>query len=124
MSFNNIFQELDVLTKSTPPNFKFINADEKNRNWSFTFSPENPPYNGGFFHLSVLLPKEYPYRVRRPSNCVYYLFQPPSVNFMTKILHPNVDASGAVHIPGLRADDWKPTLRVYTSKQILLVFLM
>ena len=40
--------------------------------------PENTPYDGGIFRLSVSLPERYP-------------FEPPAVRFSTKVFHPNID---------------------------------
>ncbi|CAD5212233.1 unnamed protein product [Bursaphelenchus okinawaensis] len=91
--------ELNWAKKNTLPMFKLITVDEKNRNWSFLFTPDQPPYNNGGFRLSVLLPVNYP-------------FKPPSVNFLTKIMHPCVDEAGNVSIPGFKSEEWKPTLRI------------
>ncbi|CAD5216343.1 unnamed protein product [Bursaphelenchus xylophilus] len=91
--------ELLWMTKNSVPMFKFLSADDKNRNWSFCFNPELPPFNSGSFRLSVLLPFNYP-------------FKPPSINFMTKIMHPNVDEAGNMSIPGLKSEEWKPTMTI------------
>ena len=45
--------------------------------------PEDTPYAGGVFKLDVAVPEEYP-------------IQPPSVRFVTRVYHPNIDADGRI----------------------------
>lgn len=45
--------------------------------------PEDTPYFGGIFHVSLTLPSQYPFR-------------PPDARFLTRIYHPNIDASGRI----------------------------
>jgi len=58
-------------------------------------------YKGGKYKLEVALPKEYP-------------FKPPTVNFKTKIWHPNVsnDDKGSMCLGMLRSDEWKPPNKI------------
>ena len=58
--------------------------------------PANTPYTGGEFHISVKLPFEYPNKA-------------PTVRFLTKIYHVNIDENG-VPCPGQFAlDVWTPS---------------
>lgn len=63
----------------------------------------NPPPlpQGGTFILHLLLPPDYP-------------FKPPTLNFRTKIYHPNVtnDDKGSMCLGMLRADEWKPSSKI------------
>ena len=56
---------------------------------------------GGIFHLHLTLPSEYP-------------FKPPTLNFTTKIYHPNVsnDDKGSMCLGILRAENWKPSCKI------------
>ena len=60
--------------------------------------PEDSPYQGGVFFLSIHFPNDYP-------------FKPPKVTFQTKIYHPNVNSNGAICLDVLK-DQWSPALTV------------
>lgn len=62
------------------------------------------PYEGGVFRLHVSIPNEYP-------------FKPPSVQFKTKIYHPNIDNEGRICLDTLNMPpkgSWKPALNIRT----------
>jgi ubiquitin-protein ligase len=60
---------------------------------------ENEPYNKGAFRINVDFPTDYP-------------FKPPSITFVTKIYHPNVDESGKICLGIIRTENWKPATRI------------
>ena len=60
--------------------------------------PENSPYEGGTFNLSIEFPKDYP-------------FKPPKVEFTTKVYHPNVKSTGTICLDILK-DAWSPDISV------------
>ena len=60
--------------------------------------PENSPYEGGTFNLSIEFPKDYP-------------FKPPKVEFTTKVYHPNVKSTGTICLDILK-DQWSPDISV------------
>lgn len=65
--------------------------------------PADSPYQGGIFQLEIHFPVDYP-------------FKPPKVRFLTKIYHPNVNASGGICVDILK-DQWSPGLTI--SKVLL-----
>ena len=54
-----------------------------------------------------------------------YPFKPPSLNFQTKIYHPNVsnDDKGSMCLGMLKSDEWKPSSRIagvlHTARNLL-----
>jgi ubiquitin-protein ligase len=62
--------------------------------------PEGTPYQGGIFHIRINIPDRYP-------------FKPPDIWFVTKILHPNIDAHGAICMDvlyGGKGGFWSPIM--------------
>ncbi|KAJ8947879.1 hypothetical protein NQ318_010025 [Aromia moschata] len=64
--------------------------------------PDDTPYKNGVFTLEVLVPERYP-------------FVPPSIKFITKVYHPNIDDNGRICLDLIKmppAGRWKPTIGV------------
>lgn len=59
--------------------------------------PVGTPYEGGLFYIKFEIPSRYP-------------IQPPIVQFLTKIAHPNIDKNGFFKI---NADDWSPANTIF-----------
>lgn len=73
-------------------------------NWEGTIiGPIDSPYSGGLFKLSIIFPKNYP-------------FKPPKIKFITKILHPNINTHGSICLDILNVS-WSPILNI--SKVLL-----
>lgn len=99
-ALERVNRELMMLNRNWPRTGIFfertINAYELS---AFITGPIGSPYGNGVFDLSIFIPIDYPYR-------------PISVNFITKIWHPNIDpSSGAVRMPELE-NLWTPTMTV------------
>ena len=60
--------------------------------------PDDSPYANGVFFLNITFPSKYP-------------FQPPKVNFTTKIYHPNINPQGSICLDILK-DQWSPALTI------------
>ena len=67
-------------------------------NWEVCIKgPQNTPYEGKCFKLSIEFPKDYP-------------FKPPEINFITKIFHANIHSTGEIccQIYSDLKDSWAP----------------
>jgi ubiquitin-conjugating enzyme E2 D/E len=67
------------------------------------FGPDDCPYSGGVFKLTIEFPADYPFR-------------PPHVQFKTRIFHPNINSSGFICLDILKGQ-WSPALTI--SKVLL-----
>lgn len=57
--------------------------------------PEGTPYEGGVFDVDILIPKQYP-------------FEPPKMQFITRIWHPNISSqTGAICLVSLCCQQMK-----------------
>ncbi len=118
-------QELAEITRDPPEGVKANLVSESDLyKWHITLDgPEKSPYavgptppspnphhhprltllahQGGRFTLLLTLPTEYP-------------FKPPTLQFVTKIYHPNVsnDDKGSMCLGMLRSDEWKPSSKI------------
>ncbi|EPY50173.1 ubiquitin conjugating enzyme Ubc13 [Schizosaccharomyces cryophilus OY26] len=96
-----IIKEIDTLTRDPPPGIEASPMEDNLRYFQITIEgPHQSAYDGGKFHLELFLPEEYP-------------MMPPSVRFLTKIYHPNVDKLGRICLSTLKKD-WSPALQIRT----------
>lgn len=66
--------------------------------------PEDSPYEGGDFSLTLTIPDRYP-------------FEPPHVRFITPIYHPNIDSDGRICLDTLKMQpqgSWAPAININT----------
>lgn len=72
--------------------------------WQATImGPDDSPYQGGVFFLTIRFPTNYP-------------FKPPKISFITKIYHPNISKNGSICLDILDSQ-WSPALTI--SKVLL-----
>ncbi|KAL3091364.1 hypothetical protein niasHS_007157 [Heterodera schachtii] len=111
-------KQLNELTRNPVDGFSAGLVDESNLyKWQvFIMGPPNSPYEGGNFRAELVFPKDYPLR-------------PPTMRFVSRIVHPNIDRDGNVcisilHEPGddrfgyeKASERWLP---VHTVETILI----
>jgi ubiquitin-conjugating enzyme E2 T len=69
--------------------------------------PEESPFAGGTFRLSVEVTSRYP-------------FEAPKIRFLTKIYHPNIDTGGRICLDTLKMPPrgtWVPSMNISTTLQ-------
>jgi len=95
-SDNILFTAKPRVTKSITPQGT-IEETEDYQTWDVIIKgPEETPYKGGIFHLSLEFPSTYP-------------FKPPVAKFITKIFHPNIHDTGIICLDILK-NNWSPVL--------------
>lgn len=103
---NRMAKELRTLRKSPPEGVCAWPepADSTTRLSAQLQGPPGTVYEAGVFRLSVHVPERYP-------------FEPPKVAFLTRVFHPNIDASGRVCLDVLDLPpkgSWRPSLNLVT----------
>lgn len=85
--------------------------DKTNHLEARIIGPENTPYEEGVYNLEILIPENYP-------------FSPPSIRFLTKVYHLNIDDNGRICLDLIKMPpkgNWKPT---YSIENILIAIRM
>eukprot|EP01017_Pseudomicrothorax_dubius_P036996 TRINITY_DN5368_c0_g4_i1.p1 TRINITY_DN5368_c0_g4~~TRINITY_DN5368_c0_g4_i1.p1 ORF type:complete len:166 (-),score=29.68 TRINITY_DN5368_c0_g4_i1:121-618(-) len=105
MALKRIQKELIDIRRDPPANCSAGPGDEKAPfQWEATIiGPEDSPYSGGVYFLSIHFPTDYP-------------FKPPKVTFTTRIYHPNINSNGSICVDILK-EQWSPALTI--SKVLL-----
>jgi ubiquitin-conjugating enzyme E2 D/E len=105
MAAKRILKELTDLKKDPPSNCSAGPESEGDMfKWEgMILGPGDSPYTGGVFRLRIQFPVDYP-------------FKPPSIQFVTKIYHPNINAAGLICLDILK-HQWSPALTI--SKVLL-----
>jgi len=104
MSLRRINRELLDLRNDPPLNCSAGPEGDDMFRWEgVIFGPSDSPYAGGVFNLKIMFPTDYPFKC-------------PTVNFTTKIYHPNISPSGAICLDILKTQ-WSPALTI--SKVLL-----
>ncbi|MXQ89057.1 hypothetical protein E5288_WYG019990 [Bos mutus] len=104
MALKRIQKELTDLQRDPPAQCSAGPVGDDLFHWQATImGPNDSPYQGGVFFLTIHFPTDYP-------------FKPPKVVFTTKIYHPNINSNGSICLDILRSQ-WSPALTV--SKVLL-----
>tara|TARA_Y100000996_G_C22320453_1_gene560123 strand:+ start:35 stop:484 length:450 start_codon:yes stop_codon:yes gene_type:complete len=105
-TLQRIQKELQEMTNNPPANCSAGPDGEDLYTWQASImGPDGSPFQGGVFWLKISFPKDYP-------------FKPPKMQFLTKLYHPNISATGAICIDILK-EQWSPALTV--SKVLLCI---
>ncbi|XP_070603064.1 ubiquitin-conjugating enzyme E2 D2 isoform X4 [Erythrolamprus reginae] len=98
------FYELNDLARDPPAQCSAGPVGDDMFHWQATImGPNDSPYQGGVFFLTIHFPTDYP-------------FKPPKVAFTTRIYHPNINSNGSICLDILRSQ-WSPALTI--SKVLL-----
>ena len=100
MAAKRILREIKDLETDPPGNCTAGPVDGSNLFvWAgHIVGPTESPYEGGLFQLRIEFPTDYPFR-------------PPTVTFVTRVYHPNINANGGICLDILK-DQWTPALSV------------
>lgn len=98
-------RELRLLENDPPPGISCWMVNDRIDNLQANIlGGEDTPYCGGIFKLDIHVPERYP-------------FQPPKVQFITPIYHPNIDNAGRICLDILKMPPkgaWKPSWNIST----------
>ncbi|CAN0053361.1 unnamed protein product [Lampetra fluviatilis] len=104
MALKRIQKELNDLGRDPPAQCSAGPVGDDLFHWQATImGPNDSPYQGGVFFLTIHFPTDYP-------------FKPPKVAFTTRIYHPNINSNGSICLDILRSQ-WSPALTI--SKVLL-----
>ncbi|CAH0392478.1 unnamed protein product [Bemisia tabaci] len=101
MSKVRIQREYKKLAETPPPGITCVTKDDNFKVLEISIiGAAGSPYENGVFHVELHLSDKYP-------------FEPPRMNFVTPIYHPNVDTAGRICLDLLKMPpkgSWKPTI--------------
>ncbi|XP_025146155.1 ubiquitin-conjugating enzyme E2 D3 isoform X8 [Ovis aries] len=99
MALKRINKELSDLARDPPAQCSAGPVGDDMFHWQATImGPNDSPYQGGVFFLTIHFPTDYP-------------FKPPKVAFTTRIYHPNINSNGSICLDILRSQ-WSPALTI------------
>ncbi|XP_040599767.1 ubiquitin-conjugating enzyme E2 D3-like [Mesocricetus auratus] len=104
VALKRIRKELSAMNQDPPAQCSAGPVADDLLHWQATImGPEDSPYQGGVFFLSIHFPINYP-------------FKPPQISFITRIFHPNINKNGSICLDILNSK-WSPALTI--SKVLL-----
>ncbi|XP_035305614.1 ubiquitin-conjugating enzyme E2 E1-like [Cricetulus griseus] len=99
VALKRIQKELLAMNQDPPAQCSAGPVSENMFHWQATImGPEDSPYQGGVFFLSIHFPSNYPYK-------------PPKISFTTRIFHPNISKNGSICLDIL-SSEWSPALTI------------
>eukprot|EP00760_Papus_ankaliazontas_P022764 PhM_4_TR18986/c0_g1_i1/m.83011/K06689/UBE2D, UBC4, UBC5; ubiquitin-conjugating enzyme E2 D len=99
MALRRLSREMVAIQSNPPSNMTASPVGDDLFKWSATIvGPEESPYSGGLFPLSIDFPTDYP-------------LKPPTVKFTTPVYHPSVNENGGICLDLLK-DAWVPSTTV------------
>ncbi|KAF4019752.1 hypothetical protein G4228_011530, partial [Cervus hanglu yarkandensis] len=105
--------ELSDLARDPPAQCSAGPVGDDMFHWQATImGPNDSPYQGGVFFLTIHFPTDYPFKPPKASIPP----TPKSVAFTTRIYHPNINSNGSICLDILRSQ-WSPALTI--SKVLL-----
>ncbi|RGB27378.1 ubiquitin-conjugating enzyme/RWD-like protein [Rhizophagus diaphanus] len=107
-------RELEILERDPPPGVICYPVDDSLLKFcALIKGPKDTPYEDGLFKVDVQIPSRYP-------------MEPPKMQFITPIYHPNVDDAGRICLDLLKMPpmgSWKPSLNISTTLTSLSVLM-
>lgn len=101
MQQQRLSRELSKISDSPPVGISITPKEDKlNVLQAQIVGPDDSPYQNGLFKLEILIPDKYP-------------FTPPSIKFLTKVYHPNIDDNGRICLDLIKMPPkgcWRPTI--------------
>ncbi|RHZ75676.1 hypothetical protein Glove_212g34 [Diversispora epigaea] len=99
-------RELEILERDIPPGIICYPADDSFMRFCAQIKgPKDTPFEEGTFKVDVQIPARYP-------------LEPPKMQFITPIYHPNIDDAGRICLDLLKMPpngSWKPSLNISTT---------
>lgn len=103
MASDRINKELNDMSRNPVNNLYVVVKEEDIFALTGIISgPENSPYQGGVFFISIDLTMNYP-------------FEPPHIKFLTKVFHPNICIHGKISMK-IISNYWNP---LFTIRRVL-----
>lgn len=99
--------DISALSTSYKDKCPFIVNDSNSHIETFIFGPEDTPYSGKKWKISIDLPIDYP-------------FKPPEVKFIDRIFHPNISAGTGTICLDVIKNKWTPVFNLLTIIDILI----
>jgi len=104
-----IRSELSLLSTLPPPGISCYTPDDTLTYLHATLTgPVGSPFETGYFLLIIHISNDYP-------------FEPPKINFLTPIHHPNIDSNGRICLDSLKnqldGGSWSPDVTLPTLLQ-------